>query len=175
MSHNCRAVHLYGKSAKDAKASEKLMSVSQSHKFHEWGEQDLANRMLSMDDEERTTFDYLRECSPGPPIHDKDAWMDGWAWRWCHEYWSYLGWYEACQPQPWRRWVLWDDWTMPWEHVKVVSPFNHFIKMFQLIWSLENNVLTPEPAMIKSINWTWLLMARWKEWPMLIYIGICKG
>ena len=98
--------------------------------------------------------------------------MDGWAWQWCHEYWSYLGWYEARWPQPWRRWVLWDDWTMPWEHVKVVSPFNHFIKMFQLIWSLENDALTPEPAMIKSIDWTWLLIARWKEWPMLIYIGI---
>ena len=76
MSRNRRAVRLCGTSAKNAKASGKIMSVSQSHKFHERGEQDLADHMLSMDDEERRTFDYLRERSPGPPIRDEDAWMD---------------------------------------------------------------------------------------------------
>ena len=32
--------------------------------------------MLSMDDEERQTFDYLREHSPGPPIQEDDEWTD---------------------------------------------------------------------------------------------------
>ena len=59
--------------------------------------------------------------------------MERWTWWWCHEYWLHLGWYKACWPQPWRKWVLWDDWTMHWEHVKVVSPFFYVIKMFQFI------------------------------------------
>jgi hypothetical protein len=51
------------------------MTPSESHKFHERGEQDLADRMLSMDDQEKQTFDYLRERSPGPPTRE-DEWID---------------------------------------------------------------------------------------------------
>jgi hypothetical protein len=32
--------------------------------------------MLSMDDEERQTFDYLGEHSPSPPIREDDEWID---------------------------------------------------------------------------------------------------
>jgi hypothetical protein len=52
------------------------MKPSESHKFHERGEQDLADRMLSMGDEERQTFEYLRDRSPGPPIREDDEWID---------------------------------------------------------------------------------------------------
>jgi hypothetical protein len=52
------------------------MTSLQSLKFHERGEQDLAGRMLSMDDQERRTFDYLRERSPSPPNREEDAWID---------------------------------------------------------------------------------------------------
>lgn len=37
------------------------MTPSQSLKFRRHGEQDLVNRMLSMGEEERQTFDHLRE------------------------------------------------------------------------------------------------------------------
>jgi hypothetical protein len=58
------------------KASGKILTPSESRKFHERGEQDLAKHMLSMDDKERETFDYLREHSPGPPIQEDDEWID---------------------------------------------------------------------------------------------------
>ena len=52
------------------------MTPSESHKFHNRREQDLTDHMLSIDDEERQTFNYLREHSPGPPIQEDDEWTD---------------------------------------------------------------------------------------------------
>ena len=52
------------------------MTPSQSHKFHQQGEQDLADRMLSMGEDERKCFDYFREGSPDPPFREDDEWVD---------------------------------------------------------------------------------------------------
>jgi hypothetical protein len=51
------------------------MTPSESHKFHQRGEQDLADRMLSMAEDERQSFDYLRERSPDP-FREDDGWVD---------------------------------------------------------------------------------------------------
>lgn len=65
------------------------MTPSQSLKFRERGEQDLADRMLTMNEEERQTFDHLREPEPAAEgdwldvsydLMDVDSILDGTAW-----------------------------------------------------------------------------------------------
>ena len=47
------------------------MSSSQSLKFRQRGAQDLADRMLTMNEEEMHKFDHLRE-----PVPDPSEWID---------------------------------------------------------------------------------------------------
>lgn len=49
------------------------MTPSQGLKFRERGQQDLADRILTMDEEQRETFDHLREPKPAEA---NDDWQD---------------------------------------------------------------------------------------------------
>jgi hypothetical protein len=76
MTRGRRGVRLCGTSANKLKASGKVLSPSESHLFHTRGEHDLANRLLSMDEDERQAFDYLRDGSPVSSFREDDAWVD---------------------------------------------------------------------------------------------------
>ena len=76
MTRGRRGVRLCGTSANKLKASGKVLSPSEAHLFHTRGEQDLANRLLSMNEEERRTFDYLRDRSPTRSFREDDVWVD---------------------------------------------------------------------------------------------------
>lgn len=76
MTRGRRGVRLCGTSANKLKASGKVLSPSECHLFHTRGEQDLANRLLSMNEDERRSFDYLRDRSSGPSFREDDAWVD---------------------------------------------------------------------------------------------------
>ena len=76
MTHGRRGVRLCGTSANKLKASGKVLSPSECQLFHTRGEQDLANRLLSMNEDERRSFDYLRDRSSGPSFREDDAWVD---------------------------------------------------------------------------------------------------
>lgn len=76
MTRGRRGVRLCGTSSKKLKASGKVLSPSQSHLFYSRGEQELADRLLSMNEDERQTFDYLRDRSPGPSFREDDVWED---------------------------------------------------------------------------------------------------
>ena len=68
-----KGVRLCGTSSSSVKSTGRIMTSSQSLKFRERGEQDLADRMLAMDEEERQTFDHLREPEPTAA---EDDWLD---------------------------------------------------------------------------------------------------
>jgi hypothetical protein len=80
-SHFCmartRGVRLCGTASNYKKASGKILTPSESRKFHDRGEQDLADRVLSMDNEEHEAFDHLREDFPAAPVRvDDEDWED---------------------------------------------------------------------------------------------------
>jgi hypothetical protein len=52
------------------------MTASERRKFHDRGEQDLADRILMMDEQQRQAFDHLREFSPAASAREDEVWVD---------------------------------------------------------------------------------------------------
>ena len=71
-----RGVHLCGTAANKLKATGKVLSPSQCHLFYTRGEQNLANHLQSMNEDERHTFNHLRERSPDFSFREDDVWVD---------------------------------------------------------------------------------------------------
>lgn len=56
-----KGARICGTLSNNKKSSGKILTPSQSLKFRQCGEQDLVDRMLTMSEDERQTFDRLRE------------------------------------------------------------------------------------------------------------------
>jgi hypothetical protein len=56
-----KGVRICGTSSNNKKSSGKILTSSQSLKFRQRGEQDQLDRMLTMSEEDKHTFDHLRE------------------------------------------------------------------------------------------------------------------
>ena len=68
-----RRFRIGGTTAKGKPHTGSIMTPLDRRNFHDRGEQDLANRILLMDEQQREAFDHLREFVP---YREDDAWVD---------------------------------------------------------------------------------------------------
>ncbi|KIK05401.1 hypothetical protein K443DRAFT_3887 [Laccaria amethystina LaAM-08-1] len=71
-----RKFRIGGTSAKGKLHTGVIMTASERRKFHDRGEQDLADRILMMDEQQRQAFDHLREFSPAASAREDEVWVD---------------------------------------------------------------------------------------------------